>query len=71
MAKIILEKSKCIGCGGCQTVCPECFELEEDGKSHIKGAKNNPEKEELEVKEFGCVKEAAEGCPVRAINIEE
>ncbi len=67
--KIILEKSKCIGCGTCAALCEKFFELAEDGKSHLKGAEINPEKEELEIKEQGCAKEAVEACPVQCIRI--
>ena len=69
--KIILEKEKCIGCGSCVAVCSELFELEEDGKSHLKGSKSDPKKEELEIEDLGCVKEAADVCPVQAIEIEK
>jgi ferredoxin len=31
-----VNKEKCIGCGYCVSVCPEVFELGEDGKSKIK-----------------------------------
>jgi len=58
MAKV--NKEKCIGCGLCVTLCPDVFEIGEDGKSQtIKDA------------DFGknekCIKEAKEGCPVSAI----
>ena len=71
--KITLDKSKCIGCGSCVSLCPKFFELEKDGKSHLKGAKldQTKQKEELEVEELGCLKEAAEICPVEAIQIEK
>jgi len=63
MSKIKIDREKCVGCGMCQGLCPEVFELREDGKAYIKkGA-------DLEKK---CVKEAIESCPVKAIEkIEE
>ncbi len=71
--KIILDKSKCIGCGSCQAVCPKFFELREDGKSHL--VRENPdledEKEKIEVEKVGCANQAAEVCPVQAIQIEK
>lgn len=69
--KIILEREKCIGCGSCQAICPDVFELKEDVKSHLKGGKGNPDEksEELEIPEVSCVKEAAEICPVQCIKI--
>ena len=58
--KVKVNKEKCIGCGYCASVCPEVFELGEDGKSRVK-----------EGTDFGknqdCVKEAKERCPVGAI----
>jgi ferredoxin len=69
--KIIIEKAKCIGCGSCQAVCADFFELRDDGKSHLKGGTFNNEKdmEELEIKEAGCAKEAMEICPVQCIKL--
>ncbi len=69
--KIILEKSKCIGCGSCAAICPKLFELGEDGKSHLKGSKINPrnQNEELEIQNIDCATQAVEVCPVEAIKI--
>ena len=69
--KIVHEKSKCIGCGSCAAVCPRLFELTEEGKAHLKGAEidTQTEKEELEVTEADCAKEAVEVCPVKCIRI--
>ena len=60
MAKLKIDSTKCIGCGACASLCPDVFEMGDDGKSHVK----NPEGEcDLEK-----VKSA---CPVGAIEIEE
>lgn len=69
--KIILEKEKCIGCGSCVSLCPKFFELEEDGKAHLKGSQvdKKSENDELEIKEADCSKEAVEICPVQCIKI--
>lgn len=55
-----VNKEKCIGCGYCTSVCPEIFEIGEDGKSQVK-KDAHPEKYK------DCIKEAKEGCPVGAI----
>lgn len=56
--KIAVDQEKCIGCGACATLCPEVFEMAEDGKSHVKNA-------------AACAKcdcqGAIEGCPAAAI----
>lgn len=60
--KITVDQEKCIGCGACAALCPEVFEMGEDGKSHVKNA-------------AACEKSdcqgALEGCPVQAISWEE
>jgi ferredoxin len=72
---IVLEKSKCIGCGACGGTCPEYFELGEDGKSHLKGGKINfsdNDNEKLEInEEKKCLKEAIDICPMQAIQIKK
>jgi len=53
---------ECTGCGLCETTCPEVFEL--DDVASVKADANFNEFEEY-------VKQAAEECPVEAIEIEE
>ena len=60
MAKIKVT-DECIGCGACVAVCSDMFEME--------GNKAKPKK--AEVDDIGCAKEAADGCPVNAVKIEE
>jgi len=70
MAKIRLEREKCIGCGSCVAVCDKIFEMAEDGKSHIKNA-NKQVSEELEIEKIECAESAAEACPAQCIHIEK
>ena len=70
MAKIKLEREKCIGCGSCAALCPKYFEMQEDGKSHIKGS-NLQNMEELEVVKIECAESASEACPAQCIHIEK
>ncbi len=59
-----VDKELCIGCGICVDVCPEVFEMDEDDKAQ---AKVNPIPPEV----AGSCREAADQCPVSAIEIEE
>ncbi len=68
MAKIKLEREKCIGCGSCSALCPKYFEMADDGKSHIKNALKN-DIEELEVQKLECAESASEACPAQCIYI--
>jgi ferredoxin len=67
--KIILKKKQCIGCGSCVAVCPDFFEVADDGLSDLKRSQFEGDNQALEVNELGCAKEAAEVCPVQVIEI--
>ena len=70
MAKIKLEREKCIGCGSCSALCPKYFEMIDDGKSHIIGSEKN-NIEELEVAKIECAESASEACPTQCISIDK
>lgn len=55
-----VNKDLCIGCGACQAVCPEVFEIEDDGLAH---AYVDEVKDELKEDAI----DAMEGCPTSAI----
>ncbi len=55
--KVKVDKEKCIGCGACVSVCPEVFELDENGKSEVKTSECDSD----------CCEEAKNICPVDAI----
>ena len=52
--------NSCIGCGACESICDSVFEVDDIAK--VK--KNNVEGHEE------CAQQAAEACPVSAIEIE-
>ena len=61
--KVKVNSNSCIGCGACAAVCPNVFELNDEGFAVVKG----------EVKEEDKVncQDAVDGCPVSAISVEE
>ncbi len=69
--KIIHQIEKCIGCGSCVAICPQSWEMRDDGKANLINSKINKKtnSQELEVKEIGCNQEVAEICPVECIKI--
>jgi len=58
MAKINIDKNKCIGCGACASICSTTFEMK-DGKANVKS----------QPKKITCEKQAADSCPVQAISV--
>jgi ferredoxin len=70
--KVIHDRNVCIGCGACAAVCPDFWEMADDGKSRLKGGKDkNGAVFELEVDDPKCNKDAAQSCPVNCIHIEK
>ena len=69
--KIIFEREKCIGCGSCVAICPEFWEIAEDGKSHLKNSKRDLKtgNDELEITKVKCGQDATDVCPVQCIHI--
>ena len=59
--KVKVDKNLCIGCGACQAIIPEVFELEDDGL-----AKAIDEEISNDLKDD--VTDALEGCPTSAIS---
>lgn len=62
MSKPKVDQGLCIGCGLCESLCPECFKLEEDGHSHV---------QESCLNDCCDLQAVADSCPVAAITIEE
>lgn len=56
-----VDKDTCIGCGLCPSICPDVFEMDDDGKAV---AKSVPEGKEDEAKD------AESSCPVNAISVD-
>ncbi len=58
--KFKVDQELCIGCGACEGVCPEVFEMKDDDKAYVI---KDPVPAELEDSAL----EAEESCPVEAI----
>ena len=60
--KPIISEELCVGCGTCQGLCPDIFELNEDlGKSTVIRPQGGDE---------ACIEEAIAACPAEAISRE-
>lgn len=64
MKKVEVNKDLCIGCGACQAIASEVFEIDDDGLAKVV---SDTIKEDLKED----VMDAAEGCPTSAILVEE
>ena len=58
--KLQVNKDLCIGCGACQAVCPNVFEIVDDGLAHsmVDIVPEDVEEDAIDAKE---------GCPTGAI----
>jgi len=53
---ITVDQDACIGCGACVALCPNVFEMNDEGKSHA-----------ISQDDVACAQNAAASCPVQAI----
>jgi len=61
--RVKVDEETCIGCGLCADTCPEVFEMNDD-TARVKV-------DEVPEDEAETCREAAENCPVEAIQIEK
>jgi ferredoxin len=59
MSKVRVDSGTCVGCGLCEQVCPEVFQVQGDGVAHTKT--NTCPSHNLQ--------EVAQQCPVSAIQV--
>ena len=62
--EVSIERTDCISCGLCVAACPQVFRFAEDGRAEVRRQPGNAE-------EASCAKNAAAGCPVSIIYVEE
>ena len=59
MANPAVDQDLCVGCGLCEQVCPDVFEIAADGKASVKGGADDS---------ADCIQDAVDQCPVGAIS---
>lgn len=67
--KVSIDKTKCAVCGSCVAICPEVFEMKDDGVVDVK-----PEYQGVDITDTVLqdkVRQAFDACPAMAIVIEE
>lgn len=62
--RVCVDSELCGGCGPCVDICPDVFELNEDGLAVVNFDEVSEELHEA-------CREAADSCPTEAISIEE
>jgi len=60
--KPIVDRDLCIGCGLCEDICPEIFQMRDDGYAYVIAEDPGPDM-------YGCVEDAEASCPVDAISV--
>ncbi|KXB08847.1 hypothetical protein AKJ56_00085 [candidate division MSBL1 archaeon SCGC-AAA382N08] len=71
MGKVIHQIEDCIGCGNCVVIAPDHFEMGEQGKAHLKNSEQEQGDEVKETEITEELKQAADSCPVQAIELEQ
>ncbi len=67
--KVVIERDKCTSCENCVEECPEYFELDDEGLSHLIESKRVDDNDELELEDADCCLDAALSCPVVCIHV--
>ena len=62
--KLNVDKDICIGCGACAAICPDVFEIDDDGLARAIVSEVQEDLNEDAI-------DAKEGCPVDAIKEEK
>jgi|UniRef100_A0A7V3RFK7 ferredoxin len=57
--KAYVDEDTCIGCGVCESLCPDVFKLQDDGKAHVIANDCSS----------GCCEDAKDSCPTGAISV--
>lgn len=73
--RVTINREDCISCGACWATCPEFFEENpDDGFSQVVETYRvggDPATGNAPTELADCVRDAADGCPVEVIHVEE
>lgn len=67
--RVEIDYNVCQGFGACVELCSKFDLSDENGKSHVEGAKKVSSGEAVELEQLSCHNQAAEACPFNAIHI--
>ena len=59
--KLRVNQNNCIGCGACESICPEMFQINDEGLSTVVGMEEDYKNHEDEIRD------AIDSCPTGAI----
>ncbi len=62
-SRVVLNEECCVGCGSCMEICPEVFQMSEDGEKALVIAPDKWDRER--------VQDAIDTCPNECISIED
>lgn len=60
--RVTIDKDGCIGCGLCESICPDVFKINDEGKAEVTSS-------HIDIKHETDCQSAAGDCPVNVIKI--
>jgi len=72
--KILHYRDECISCGACAAICPEFWEMDDEGLAHLKESKKMEGHWERDISsedDRARNQEAADACPVQIIKLKK
>ncbi len=67
--KVSIDKTKCAVCGSCVAICPEVFEIRDDGVVDVKAEYQGVDITDPVLQDK--IRQAVDACPAMAIVVEE